>query len=76
MPTSVLKSQKTSNSLGKLYINNWKENRRKIRTNTLYLTYYNFQKLDHCSIRLRKQSQYNKPNFCFLIRCQDIKNQY
>ena len=39
IPISVPKSQKTNGSLGNLHVNDWKENRRKIRANILYLVF-------------------------------------
>lgn len=41
MLTSVSKSEKASGSLGKLYVNDWKENRRKIWIDILHLISHN-----------------------------------
>ena len=44
---SILTSQKTSSSLGNLYIDDRQENRgRRIRTDTLYLVFRHFQGLN------------------------------
>lgn len=40
--TNALKSQKTSDSLGDFYVNNWKEKRRRTGIDTLHLISYNF----------------------------------
>ncbi len=50
MPTSVLRTQKTSGSFGKLYVNDKKEKREKIGTSTLYLISRNLQRSDRGSI--------------------------
>ncbi len=68
MPTSILKSQNTSDNLDNLYIDDWKKNRRKIEIDTLYLIFHNLQRLDWGPTRFRKQSQCNKPSFYFLVR--------
>lgn len=44
MPISILKSQKTSSSLSNFYINYCKEEG--IRVGTLYLIFYNLEKVD------------------------------
>lgn len=46
MPTSVLKIQKTSGGFGNLYINDWKEKRKRIRMSILYLLFYDLYGLD------------------------------
>lgn len=56
MPTSIIRSQKTSGGLGKLYVNNSKEKERRIETETLYLVFHNLQGLDKDLTRFRKQS--------------------
>lgn len=61
MPTSVLKSKKTSGSLSNHYIDNRQENR-------LYLVFYDFQKIDKGPTRLKKQNYCNKLSFCSSIR--------
>lgn len=43
MLISILKRQKTSDSLGNIYVNDWKENEGKIGINTLYLILVTFK---------------------------------
>lgn len=52
---SVLKSKKISDSLGNIYINNWKK-KREIKINTLYLISRDFKKVNKGLIRLRKSN--------------------
>ena len=73
MQTNTLKSQKTSSGLGNFHVNNW-EDRRKIRTNTLYLVSYHLQRSNQGPAGFKKQSQYNESSFCLLTRPQDLKN--
>lgn len=56
MLKSVLKSQKISGSLDNLYINNKKENIRKIGINTLYLISCDLQRLYKGFIRPKKHN--------------------
>ncbi len=74
MPTSILKSQKTSNVLGNLHVNDWKENGGRIGMVTLHLISRHLQRSDRGPIRFKKRSQYNEPSFRFLARSQDTKN--
>ncbi len=76
MPTSFSKSQKTSGGLGDLYVDDWKENKRRIGIGTLYLILHHLQRLNWGSIRFKKQNQCNKSSFCFSARPQSTKNQY
>lgn len=46
MPTTVLKSQKTSSCFSNLHVNDWKEKRRKIGIGTVYLISCDFQRPD------------------------------
>lgn len=54
MSPSTLKSQKTSNGLINFHINDKEENRGRIEISTLYLVFYNFQRIDKGLNRLRK----------------------
>ena len=74
MLTNSLKSQKTSSDLSNFYINDWKEKREKIGISSLYLVSFDLQRLNKGLIRFKKQSQCNKPSFCFSIRLQNTKN--
>ncbi len=75
MPTSALKSEKTSGGLSKRQVNNWQENGGKIGTDILHLVFHHFQGSDWGLTKLRKQNQCNKPSFCSLVRPQDLKDQ-
>lgn len=54
MLISALKSLKTSGGLGNLYVDDWKENGRRIETNTLHLVFCNFQSSDRGLTRFKK----------------------
>ena len=54
MLTNAPKSHKTNGSLGNLYINNWQENKRRIRMGNLYLIFYNFQRSNKDPTGLKK----------------------
>lgn len=75
MPTSVLKSQKSSSDLNYPYVNDQKEKRRRIGTSILHLISHNFQKPNKDSTEFEKQSQCNKSSFHSLVRFQNTKNQ-
>ncbi len=70
IPTTILKSQEISDAFGNLYVNNWKENRRRIGIDTLNLLSRHLQRLDRGFTEFRKQSQYNQPSFWFTTRPQ------
>ena len=74
MLTSATKSQKTSDNLGNLHVNDWQENKKRIRIGTLYLVFHDFQRSNRDSIVLKKQIQCNEPSFCLSIRPQNLKN--
>lgn len=54
MPTSVLRRQKTYDSLGNFYINDEKEKRGRNETSILYLISHDFQRSDRDPINLKK----------------------
>ena len=54
MLISVLKSQKTSDSLSNFYIDNKKENRRRIRTTILYFVSHDLQTVNKSHNKLKK----------------------
>ncbi len=64
-----------SGNLSNLYVDDGKENRRRISISILYLVFYNLQKSNRGFIKLKKQSHYNDPTFYFLIRLEYMKNQ-
>ena len=68
IPTSFLKSQNTSGSLGDFHINDCQKNRRRIRTSTLYLVFHNFQKPDKGFAGPKKPNQCNELSFCLPVR--------
>lgn len=53
MPTNALKSQKTIGGLDNFHINDWQENRIRIRINNLHLVFCDFQKTDRWPPGLR-----------------------
>ena len=73
MQTSALKSQKTSDSLGDLYVDDW-EKWRRIGTSILYLVFCHFQRSDWGFIKFKKQGQRDKLDFCLQTRPQDLKD--
>lgn len=46
------------------------------RANAIYQIFHNLQKIDKSFIKLKKRGQRNEPSFWFLIRLQNIKNEY
>ena len=75
MQIKTLKSQKTSDGFGNLYVGDW-EKGGKIRAGTLHLVSHYFQESDWGSAELKKWGQCNEPGFCPLIRLQDLKDQH
>lgn len=53
MPKSILKRQKTSDSLSNLHVNEQKENGR-VKTSTLHLVFCDLQRLNRGFIRIKK----------------------
>lgn len=64
---NMLKSHKISNNLVNFHVDNW-EQKTRISMGTLHLVSHNLQKLTRGLIGLKKQSQYNNPGFCLLIK--------
>ena len=74
MQISILKSQKTSSSLGNLYVGDW-EKGGKIRASALHLISRYFQGSNWDLAGLKKWGQRNKLSFYLPTRPQDLKNQ-
>lgn len=55
MLTSILKSQKTSDSFGNFYVNNKKENK-EVGTSTLYFVSRDFQRSNKSTSKFKKRS--------------------
>ena len=51
-----------------------KKTKKRTRVNLLYFISQNLQRSDKDLTRLEKQSQYNEPSFCLLVRPQDFKD--
>ncbi len=76
MPLSVQTSQKTSGSLSNLHVNDWQENGRRIRADTLHSVSRYFQEPDWGPAGLRKRTQCNKSGFCIAAKPQDPQDQH
>ncbi len=56
MQISAPKNKKTSDSLGDLHVNDWKDKKKRIGTSTLHLVSHYLQRSDWGPARLRKQN--------------------